>query len=146
MVSELLFGPKNITQSLRFSLGMVTEFTSRPPWRLHGVHRHRQFQVHPWNWKKKRHTKASQIFFYSRSYSEQRLQECVVTVLTICLFSGLHSSLLRSDNKVCADTNLCWRYACFSSTSEGIGNIISVNKLGGLPDLLCQPCQREMNA
>ena len=38
-----------------------------------GVHRHRRFQVHPWNWTKKRHMKASQFFFYSRFYSEQRL-------------------------------------------------------------------------
>ena len=37
----------------------------------------------------------------------------------------LRSSLLRSDREDRADTNLCWRYACFSPTSEG-SNVISV--------------------
>ena len=35
------------------------------------------------------------------------------------LFSGLRSSLLLFDREVCAGTNLCWRCACFSPTSEG---------------------------
>ena len=83
-----------------------------------GVHRHHQFQVHPWNWAKKRHTKASHYFVTLDLIPSNACQECVTTALIICFFSGLHSSLLRSDCEVRVGTNLCWRYACFSPTSE----------------------------
>ena len=45
-------------------------------------------------------------------------QEYAATALKTCSFSGLQSSLLRSDCDVRVGTNLCRRYACFSSTSE----------------------------
>ena len=138
-------GLKTSLGSLRFSLGMVTEFASRPPWRLVSIDIG-GFRYTRGTGQRSSIRKPVKFFFTLDLIPNNACQECVVTMLTICLFSGLRSSLLCLDNKVCADTNLCWRYACFSSTSEGIGNIISVNKLGGLPDLLCQPCQREMNA
>ena len=75
-------------------------------------------------------------------------QECVATALSICLLPDLRSSLLRSVREVRAGTNLCWRYACFSPTSEG--SVTSsqhdktlVRRLPGLPDLLRQPCREK---
>ena len=84
-----------------------------------GVQRHRQFQVHPWNWAKKRPTKASQYSVTLNLIQSNTRQECVVTALTICLFSDLCSSLSRSDHKVRVGKNLCSRYACSLPTSEG---------------------------
>ena len=79
-----------------------------------GVHRHWWFQVQPWNRAKKRHMKARCYLFRATP--------------TISLFSGLRSSLLRSDREVCAGTNLCWRYAHFSPTSEGSATSFSARE------------------
>ena len=66
---------------------MVTKFTSQPhAWRLVSIG-------------------IGSFFCYSRSYSEQRLSRmCGHCALTICLFSGLRGSLLRTDLKVCVST------------------------------------------
>ena len=140
-------GLKTSLGSRRFSLGMVIRFTTT---RMEiGVQRHRRFQVHPWNWAKKRRTKASQYFVTLNLIQSNSRQECVATALTICLFSDLRSSLSRSDREVRAGTNLCWRYACFLPTSEGYRQHHLSQNIGpaivGLPDLLRQPCQKEMN-
>ena len=101
LLHEAFLGLKTSLGSLRFSLGMVTKFASRPHPRMEiGVHWHRRFQVHPWNRAKKRRTKASQYFVTLDLIPSNARQECVTTALTICLFSGLRSSLLRSDREV----------------------------------------------
>ena len=126
-------GLKTSLGSLCFSLGMVTKFTSRP---MHG-----DWCLTVSGTPKKA---AQESLIPSNTH-----QECVSTVLTIYLFSGLHSSLLRSDCEVCAGTNLCWRYACVFPTSKESATSSQktlVRQLPGLPDLLCQPCQREMDA
>ena len=97
MASEAFFGPKNITwKSLLYSVGMATKFASRP---------HALMEIQPWNQAKKQCTKASQHFATLDIIPSHACQECVVTMLTICLFSGLRSSLLRSDREVRAGTN-----------------------------------------
>ena len=62
---------------------------------------------------------SQSIFCYSGLIPSNTREDCVATSPLICLFSGIRSSLLCSDHKVRGDTNLCWRYACFSPTSEG---------------------------
>ena len=90
-----------------------------------GAHRDRRFQVQPWNRVKKQRTKAKSEYFVTLDHIPRNTrQECVATALTICLFSGLHSFILRSDGEVLAGTNLCWRYACFSPTSEDLSQNI----------------------
>ena len=76
-----------------------------------GVHQHWWFQLHLWNWAKKQRMTASQYFVTLDLIPSNAHQECVATALSICLFSGLRSSLLRSDHKVRGGTNLCWEYA-----------------------------------
>ena len=108
-----------------FSPGMVTEFwfASHPHTEI-GVHQHRQFQAYFGNCVKKWCMKASQSFvshlvwILLHTYYVQAIP-CVVTVLKICSFSGLRSSLLHLDREIHAGTNLCRWYACFSPTSEG---------------------------
>ena len=104
-----------------------------------GVHRHRQFQVHPWNQVKKRHTKASQYFVTLDLILSNARQKCVANALTISLLSGLRSSLLHTDSKVRAGANLCWRYACFSLTSEGSGTFFQWKHWSG-NCWVCQTC------
>ena len=107
---------------------MVTEFAPRPhAWRLVSI------GIYPWNRAKKRRTKASQYFATLDLIPSNARQECVAIALTICLFSGLRCSLLRSDR---AGTNLCWRYACFFPTSEGSAHHLSKQRSGD-----CQICQ-----
>ena len=68
------------------------------------------------------HTKASQGFCFASRLDPIKCNaghECVASALTICLFSGLHSSLLRSDHEVRVGTNLWWWCACILPTSEG---------------------------
>ena len=147
MASEAFLGLKISLGSLRFSLGMVTEFASWPhAWRLASV-----VSGTPWNQAKKWRMKASQYFVTLDLILSNACQECVVTALSLCLFSCLCTSILCSYRKVHVGTNLCWRYACFSPTSERSATyIISVKtlvwRLPNLPDLLRQPCQREINA
>ena len=79
---------------------MVTKFASRPhAWRLVsiGIGGFR-YTV------EKRHTKACQYFVTLDLIPSNARQECVATALTICLFSGLRSSLLCTDLKVCVST------------------------------------------
>jgi len=57
---------------------------------------------------KKRRTKASRYFVTLDLFPSNARQEYLPTVLTICLLSGLRSSLLRLDREVHAGTSLCW--------------------------------------
>ena len=96
----------------------------------------------------KRHTKACQYFVTLDLIPSNARQECVATALSICLFPDLRSSLLRSVREVRASTSLCWRYVCFSPTSEGSATSSQhdktlVRRLPGLPDLLRQPCREK---
>ena len=116
------FWTQNISWSLHFSLDMVTEFHFRfmSTCMEIGVHLHWWFQG---NCTKKRHVKASQRFASHLSLDpipSNIGQECVTTVVKICLLSGLRSSLLRSQ---CAGTNLCRWYACFSATCTSEGSV-----------------------
>ena len=56
-----------------------------------------------------------------------------------CLFSGLRSSLLRSERKVCAGTNLYRRYVCFSPTSEGSATLSQSKHWSG-DRRVCRTC------
>ena len=75
-------------------------------------------------------------------------QECVATALTICWFSGLCSSLLHSGLRSLCRHKSVLAICMFLSYKRSVGNIISVKtmvrRLPDLPDLLCQPCLREM--
>ena len=52
--------------------------------------------------------KGSRYFVTLDLFPSNTRQEYVATALTICLFSGLRSSLLRLDREVRAGTSLCW--------------------------------------
>ena len=80
--------------------------------------------------------KTQSIFCYSGSATPIK-NVCMVTAPTICLFSGLPSSLLRSDREVRVGTNLCWRYACFLPTSEVLATSSQSKHWSGD----CQVCQ-----
>ena len=66
-------------------------------------------------------------------------QDCVTIALKICSFSDLHYSLLC--HEVCAGTNLCRPYACFSpaTRSDNISDKTLVSQSLGLLDLLHRP-------
>ena len=118
-----------------------------------GVQRHRRFQVHPWNWAKKRRTKASQYFVTLNFIQSNARQECVATALTICLFSDLRSSLSARTAKFVL-VQICvgdMRVSCLQAKdwqhhlSQNIGPAIAGSARPAPPALLRPPCQSEMN-
>ena len=112
-----LLGAKNITWSFCFSPGMVTEFwfASRPhAWKLATAVSGASAEPD----EEATHETQSMFCF---AFSLILFQAAPVKNVwpSSCLFSGLRSSILRSDREVRAGTNLCKRYACLSPTSEG---------------------------
>ena len=104
--------------------------------------------VHPWNWVKKRRTKASQYFVTLDLIPSNARQECVANVLRICLFSGLAVLLYTQTPKfvraqICVGDMRVSRLQA-KARQHHLSQTL-VWQLPGLPGLLLQPCPSEMN-
>jgi len=101
MLWDGFWGLKTSLGSLHFSLGMVTKFASRPhAWRLVSIG-------------------IGSFFCYSGSYSEQRPSRmCGYRAHNLLVLRSPQFSFTHRSQSLC-EHSLCWRYACFSCTSEG---------------------------
>ena len=102
---------------LSFSLGMVTEFAFTTTRMEIGVHWHIPVEL----CEEAAHESLSKFCQPTLNLIPSNArQECVANTLTICLFSGLRSSLLRSDREVRVGTNLCWRVSYLPAKGQHI--------------------------